>query len=139
MSVRGQFLRFAVVGVVGLAVDGIVLFACLNWLGTGLYAGRAVSYLAAASTTWLLNRIFTFPEADRSGTARQWMRFVLLNGIGGVANYGMYSLVVTFGPPVAALPYLGILAGSVTGLTFNFWMSRRYAFGLRSGSGTGGV
>ena len=48
---RAEFIRFGIVGVVGLLVDIAVLYLCLDISGLGLYASRVVSYLAAATTT----------------------------------------------------------------------------------------
>ena len=52
---RAEFIRFGIVGVVGLLVDIAVLYLCLDISGLGLYASRVVSYLAAATTTWALS------------------------------------------------------------------------------------
>jgi hypothetical protein len=79
----GQFLRFGLVGTAGFMVDAAALTAAMA-LGLGPYGGRVVSYLAAATFTWAMNRRFTFADADpRRGTA-QWGRFVAANGAGGV-------------------------------------------------------
>jgi putative flippase GtrA len=123
-----QFLRFGVVGVAGFLVDAGVLTAML-WLGLGPYAGRVVSYLAAASTTFALNRAWTFRSALREGpVAAQWGRFVLLNLMGFAANYGTYAALVAGTGIVAAYPVIGVAAGSVAGMFLNFGLSRRYVF-----------
>ena len=51
-TARRQFARFAAVGVIGFVVDSAVLYLCLHVAGLGLYGGRVVSYLVAATTTW---------------------------------------------------------------------------------------
>ncbi|TCH99752.1 GtrA family protein [Roseococcus sp. SYP-B2431] len=123
-----QFLRFGVVGVAGFLVDAGVLTAML-WLGLGPYAGRVVSYLAAASTTFGLNRAWTFRSASREApVAAQWGRFVLLNLIGFVANYGTYAALLAGTQTVAAHPVIGVAAGSLAGMFINFGLSRRYVF-----------
>jgi putative flippase GtrA len=123
-----QFLRFGVVGVAGFLVDAGVLTAML-WLGLGPYAGRVVSYLAAASTTFVLNRAWTFRTASREApVAAQWGQFVLLNLVGFVANYGTYAMLVAGTQIVAAHPVIGVAAGSVAGMFINFGLSRRYVF-----------
>jgi len=123
-----QFLRFGVVGVAGFLVDAGVLTAML-WLGLGPYAGRVVSYLAAASTTFALNRAWTFRSASREvPVAAQWGRFVLLNLVGFVANYGTYAALVAGTEVVAAHPVIGVAAGSLAGMFLNFGLSRRYVF-----------
>ncbi|MBU8537955.1 GtrA family protein [Falsiroseomonas tokyonensis] len=122
-----QFLRFGVVGTVGFLVDSAVLYAGLA-MGLGLYSGRAVSYVAAASTTWALNRAWTFRNAPRAPLARQWAVFLLVNLVGFACNYGTYAALVAFVPFVAAHPVIGVAAGAIAGLAGNFFLSRRFVF-----------
>jgi putative flippase GtrA len=122
-----QFLRFGVVGTVGFVVDTAVLYAGL-WLGLGLYSGRAVSYLAAATTTWALNRAWTFRGQGGGAAVRQWALFVLVNLIGFAFNYGTYAVLVGNVAQVAAHPVIGVAAGSLAGMVGNFVLSRRFVF-----------
>jgi len=122
-----QFLQFGMVGTIGFVVDTAVLYAGLA-LGLGLYGGRALSYVAAATTTWALNRAWTFRAADRTPAARQWAVFVLVNLLGFACNYGTYAVLVASLPVVAAHPVLGVAAGSLAGMVGNFVLSRRYVF-----------
>ena len=119
------------VGVVGFIVDSAVLYLCLHATGLGLYGGRVVSYLAAASTTWYLNRRLTF--GDRSPPGRQWARFVATNAIGALVNYGSYSIVVASLPAGTFVPLLGVAVGAIAGLGFNFTASRRFVFNADAG------
>jgi len=52
-------------GVAGFVVDSSVLYLCLHGTGLGLYGGRLVSYLAAASTAWYLNAGSPSPTVRR--------------------------------------------------------------------------
>lgn len=125
--VLGQFLRFGIVGTAGFVMDAAVLYAMLA-LGLGPYAGRVVSYLAAATLTFALNRAWTFRAAAHAPVARQWGVFVLLNLLGFAANYGTYAALVAGSATVATHPVLGVAAGSVAGMFINFAMSRRFVF-----------
>ncbi|MFL1460985.1 GtrA family protein [Roseococcus sp. DSY-14] len=122
----GQFLRFGVVGGVGFVVDAAVLLAAMA-LGLDKYSGRLLSYLAAVSTTFALNRAWTFRDrrSGEGGLAAQWARFAALNLVGFAANYGTYALLVAF---TATHPVLGVAAGALAGMGFNFALSRRYVF-----------
>ncbi|MXP61944.1 GtrA family protein [Roseomonas sp. M0104] len=120
-------LRFGVVGCVGFVVDTLTLYAALA-LGAGLYAGRALSYLVAASGNWALNRAWTFRTAHREAAGRQWALFLLVNLLGFVINYGTYAVLVSNVPLAAAHPVLGVAAGSVAGMASNFLLSRSYVF-----------
>ena len=125
--ILGQFLRFGVVGTAGFLMDAAVLYLMLA-LGLGPYAGRVVSYLAAATLTFALNRAWTFRAAARAPVARQWGAFVALNLLGFAANYGTYAALIGGSPLVAADPILGVAAGSVAGMFINFAVSRRFVF-----------
>ena len=126
--IEQQLLRFAVIGTLAFAVDTTTLYLGRGVLGLGLYSGRIVSFLVAATFTWAMNRRFTFPEARDAPMARQWLEFVSANGVGGLVNYGVYALLVTYVELVAAWPVLGVAAGSLAGLSFNFGASRGWVF-----------
>jgi putative flippase GtrA len=123
-----QLLSFAAVGVVGFVVDAGALHLAITMLGTGLYLGRALSYLLAASCTWALNRRYTFRDRRGANRIAEWGRFLAANALGGLINYGTYALLVTFQPRVAANPVLGVAAGSIAGLAVNFLLSRYAVF-----------
>lgn len=122
-----EFLRFGVVGTIGFVVDTAVLYAGLA-LGLGLYGGRAVSYLAAATTTWALNRLWTFRGRGDGPLHQQWALFLLVNLLGFAMNYGTYAALIAFVPMVAAHPVLGVAAGALAGMFGNFVLSRQLVF-----------
>jgi len=126
-AVLMEFLRFGVVGTIGFVVDTAVLYAGLA-LGLGLYGGRAVSYLVAASTTWALNRLWTFRGRGDGRVHRQWALFLLVNLLGFAMNYGAYAALIALVPMVAEHPILGVAAGAVAGMFGNFVLSRRLVF-----------
>ena len=123
----GQFLRFGVVGTIGFVVDTAVLYLAL-WLGAGFYGGRVISYLVAASGNWALNRAFTFPSSRDDHAHRQWVKFLVLNVFGAIANYGAYAALIGVGEPFRTYPVLAVAAGSLAGLVFNFTLSKRFVF-----------
>ena len=123
-----QLLSFSVVGAFGFLVDAGTLYLAMGLLGTGLYAGRLVSYLVAATATWALNRRYTFRDQRSPNRIAEWGRFLAANAVGGLVNYGTYALLVTVYPIVAAHPVLGVAAGSIAGLTVNFLLSRHAVF-----------
>lgn len=129
-----QLLSFSVVGVVGFVVDASVLYLAMHVLGAGLYVGRLLSYLAAATTTWALNRRYTFHAQRSPHKAAEWGRFMAANAVGGLVNYTTYAVLVTWSALAAGHPVLGVAAGSVAGLAVNFLLSRHVVF---RGSGSG--
>jgi putative flippase GtrA len=124
----GRFVRFSLVGIIGFIVDAATLSLCLWALQIGPYEGRLVSYLMAATTTWLLNRRFTFADAAPDRAPIQWSRFLAVNAIGGAVNYGVYAGLIATSALVATEPVLGVAAGSFAGLICNFTGSRLLVF-----------
>lgn len=128
LALIAQFFRFGVVGTVGFLVDAGVLWAMMA-LGAGPYGGRILSYVAAASATYALNRAWTFRSAARGApVARQWGLFLALNLLGFAANYGTYATLLSTTEAVARWPVLGVAAGSLAGMFINFGLSRRFVF-----------
>ena len=125
---HGQFIRFAAVGAAGFIVDVTVLYFGLYVLELGYFSGRLLSYFVAATATWYLNRHYTFVESDRSTPIRQWIGFLAANGIGGVVNFGTYSIVIIYGMNLPLAPLIGTALGSIAGLVFNFSASRTWIF-----------
>lgn len=121
-----QFVSFATIGAVAFFIDAAVLYAA-RALGIGLYSGRVVSFLAAATFTWAFNRRYTFPATGAAPIA-QWSRFLTANALGGFVNYGVYAALVAFVPLVHEHPVLGVAAGSLSGLVLNFIVSRQWVF-----------
>ncbi len=128
---RSQFLRFAAVGTAGFAVNEAVLFIFLRVFHLDPYSGQALAFLFAASFTWWGNRRLTFREhgaGTAHGMAREWAKFIAANALGGAVNYAVYAALVTFAPSPANNPFLGVVAGTLAGLVFNFTMSKRFVF-----------
>jgi putative flippase GtrA len=124
-----EFMRFAAVGTAAFVVDTTVLYLAL-WAGLGLYSGRVVSYLIAATFTWYGNRRITFATRARGVPAAtaEWGRFLLANLVGGAVNYATYAALVSQFGLVRAHPVLGVAAGAIAGLSVNFTLSKRVVF-----------
>lgn len=127
-AVWQQFIRFSMVGCIGFVVDATVLYLVMVQLDFGLYGGRVISYLCAATSTWALNRRYTFFGQRRAGRVGEWGRFLLVNAAGGLINFAAYAVVVTTFVVAAAHPVIGVAVGSVAGLLFNFSASRYFVY-----------
>lgn len=130
-ELRGQLFRFAIVGIAGLLVDLLVLYAALA-AGAGWYGGRALSFVCAVLVTWQINRRFTF-QAARSDTSRwrEWWRYFVAMSGGGALNYATYSLLVYLQPAFLtprSLALVSVCAGSVAGMGANFIGARYFVF-----------
>jgi putative flippase GtrA len=124
-----RFAAFCVAGTFGFIADVAVLWLVLDHLG--LYFGRVVSFMVAVTVTWIVNRHLAFRDRRAAARSREWLRYVAANSSGAVLNYGTYALMVSTLPLAAAYPYLGVAAGSIVGLAFNFTASNFLVFRRR--------
>ena len=127
MKLGRQFLSFAVVGAIGFVVDVAVLYLVAPLLGW--YGARVVSFLAAATATWALNRRYTFRRSEAS-VLREYLGYLVTMLGGAVVNYGAYVLVLHWATGPWA-PAAGVALGSCAGLVVNFLSARYLVFRAR--------
>jgi putative flippase GtrA len=128
MRVPSQFLRFALVGVVGFVVDAGVLQALVSLAGWGLITARLVAVPTAVFATWLLNRTITFPESHSGPALRSLLRYVAVSAAGAGVNFCVYGALVFASVSMAALPILPLAIGSIVALVVNYLGSKHFAF-----------
>ena len=121
-----QFARFGTVGVAGAIVDIATVYAAMATLG--LYLSGLLAYFLAVTTTWALNRAWTFAGRGSGSLLRQWLLFVAANGVGFVLNRGTFFVLVTLLPVCAQHPAIAVLAGVGAGMFANFNLSRSVVF-----------
>ncbi|MGO8952330.1 MAG: GtrA family protein [Rhodomicrobium sp.] len=121
-----QFVLFAVVGATGFAVDAGTLTLLIAAGLSPLFA-RLPSFLSAATYTWALNRRVTFRDKG-SSLVRQWLHFLAVNSAGGLVNLSVYTFLIWPDGAVTASPVAAAAAGSLSGLVFNFTLSRKFVF-----------
>ena len=127
MKLCRQFLSFAVVGAIGFVVDVAVLYLMAPLLGW--YGARVLSFLAAATATWALNRRYTFRRSQAS-VLREYLGYLGTMLGGAVVNYGAYVLVLHWATGPWA-PAAGVALGSCAGLVVNFLSARYLVFRAR--------
>ena len=125
-----RFMAFCVAGTLGFIADVAVLWLLLDHLG--LYLGRVMSFMVAVTVTWIVNRHLAFHDRRAAAWSREWVCYVAANSSGAVLNYGTYVLMVSTLPLAASYPYLGVAAGSIVGLVFNFTASNFLVFQRRA-------
>jgi len=135
-SRRATFFRFACVGGTISIIDAGVLYLLKDAPGFNVYLARVVSYAAAMSAGYLLNRYFTFHHLDRARVLwDELLRFFSVFAAGGLLNYGVFSLIVTLGSQLeltalqlALLPLAAVWIGGLAGMCFNFLLSHKLVF-----------
>ena len=120
------FLRFGVVGVLGFAVDTLVV-ALPRLVHGNLYLAQGIAYLVAATFTWWFNRRFTF-KVTTSPTIREWVAYLITNLSGGIANYVVFIIATRWSSFIYTHPVIAIGMGSLCGMVFNFIFSSLFVF-----------
>jgi putative flippase GtrA len=120
-----QIWRFALVGVVGYIVNAGIVEALAP--GVGPIWAQVFAFPVAVTVTWWLNRRYTFGASHRA-IHHEWLRFVLANALGWIANNGAYVWMIFSMPLAYKHPALAVAVGSLAGMILNFTMSRQIVF-----------
>jgi putative flippase GtrA len=136
MRLVDQLMRFSMIGAAGFVVDVGVLYL-LSRSGIDLYSARAGSFIAAASFTWLGNRLFTFAAAAslHRRLTGDWFLYLGAMTLGAAINYGVYALLITFIAVFHDHPWLAVAAGTGAALLINFTMARNVIYRSPSTNG----
>lgn len=127
MKLRGkQLFNFAAVGAVGFCIDAGVVWILIVCFGAGPFYARFVSYMAAATSTWWLNRNFTFYST--APALGEFARFLLANSLGAAINFAIYSTIVAWKGTDGFIPVAAVAAGVMPAMAANFVVSSTLVF-----------
>lgn len=125
-----RYLQFISVGASGMILD-LSSFSILSLL-LDVSAGISRASAIGIAMTWnfLLNRRITFRDSPDHSSARQYLKFCISSGAGGIVNWlvsmGSISMLPVTVPGKLGGAFLGILTGSI----FTFLLSRYWVFQL---------
>lgn len=120
---RQVLSRFLVVGAVGFCTDG----GLLSWLmgqGWTIVQARSLSFLAAVSITWWLNRVWTFRAVQPAAPRREYVLYFLTQVAGALINLLVFFVLVHAFETLRHLPLIPLAAGAAVAIVFNFSVSR---------------
>lgn len=123
-----RFSRFVVVGGIGFVVDASLLWLFAIRLDLGPFAGRGLSFAAAVTATWILNRRYTFRDRGSDRRGREAARYLAAQLVGNGINLLVYSAVVKWGPALEYLPLYALVLASGTAMMANYVMADRIVF-----------
>ncbi len=133
LGLSENFIRFGIVGVLGFCWDTGTVYALRPF--TNLYVAGTCGFLIAATANWVINRLWTYRHQQHAAPHVQWARFMTANAIGFVFNRGVFFTLVskyfsnaTKTDTFHTQPVLAIAAGSIAGLCFNYFLSKRFVF-----------
>lgn len=127
-STGRQASSFAMIGGIGFIVDGGILTILNSFFEVELLPARLVSFSAAVTTTWLLNRHRTFADRKEPRLVREWSRYAAVNGIGALLNMGIFFWLVARYEMLAEVPLVPLGIAASVALIFNFFASKYVVF-----------
>ena len=80
-----RFIKFCLVGGSGVAVDFGITFVGKELLRLNKYVANSLGFACAATSNYILNRIWTFASTDPH-VAEQYMRFIGFSLVGLAIN-----------------------------------------------------
>lgn len=81
----GKFLKFGVVGLSGTVIDFFFTWLCKEKLRWNKFISNSIGFILAATSNYLLNRIWTF-ESENPEVGREFLSFFLVSLIGLLLN-----------------------------------------------------
>jgi putative flippase GtrA len=126
-----RFVKFAIVGAIGMVVDLTVLTFSREVLGLPLSLAVASGFTVAVISNFTWNRLWTFPESRTRPITSQLVQFTIVNiiglGINEVIVLGLHPvfLLVTH-DPLAYLAAKVIAIGVV--LFWNYGANRLWTY-----------
>jgi dolichol-phosphate mannosyltransferase len=123
-----EFVKFSLIGFLGMCVDLTFTYVAKDiWL-LPFYIARAVGFVFALTSNFLLNRRFTFANAREGNLAKQYIRFFVICILGFFVNW-LISVYLYYNLPFFYSHYLiASFLGVLGGLTVNFTGSKFIVF-----------
>ncbi len=138
---RQRFLKFALVGSMGAAVD----FAVFNFLtqvaGLPPLLSSVFSFLTAMTHNFLWHRHWTFPESRSKRAMHQWAQFGAVSAVGlgirtllfSLIHAPLVALMAHFVPPLPLTPTfwgnnLSLAVVILTVMVWNFFANRVWTY-----------
>jgi putative flippase GtrA len=126
-----RFLKFAIVGAIGMVVDLTTLTIAHEWFGAPLPLAVAIGFTVAVISNFTWNRLWTFPESRQRPIRGQLVQFFIINAIGLGINEVVVAVVHPLFLQVAPDPpaYLAakVIAIGIV-LFWNYFVNRRWTY-----------
>ena len=115
------------VSLAGFAIDAVLLWTSL---GSGLSApvARLISLAWAMQATFVLNGLFVFRSLRPADLPRQWLAYMGCNGVGNLANYGLFVALVASRLPIVSIHYVALCLSALSAWAINYCGARLIAF-----------
>lgn len=115
-----KFSIFIIAGTIGFFTDFLSFLFFIN-LGINVNLSRALAFILAVQTTYIINNKYTFSEKKGSK-----LRYFTGQTIGVVINYSCFIYFYNYLTPNCTI--IAFIGGSVIALIYNFSVANLWAF-----------
>lgn len=126
-AIKPEVLKFAIVGSIGFCVDAGVMTYLLSNNFEILYA-RTFSFFLAASATWILNRVWTFEAAAKTGARKEYLTYFAYQILGALINLIIFFALLHFINSLRQIPAVPLAVGAAASMIFNYFSSKYFVF-----------
>jgi putative flippase GtrA len=125
-----EALKFGAVGGANTVLNYALFNALvLTVLADGQLKATVIATVVATTSSYFMNRHWTFRDRSKSAMRREYSLFFLFNAAGLVIELGVLA-VAKYGLDINGLLALNLVktVGLVLGMTFRFWSYRTFVF-----------
>jgi putative flippase GtrA len=123
-----RVLRFGLVGVAGAAVHLGAFWLLQRLTGMGNSPAWIMAFVLAATSTWFMNRHFTFQDQASTAQTNEWLRYLGIAGLGAVAHFATFETAIRFFAFFENHPALAIVPGSLASFAVTYAGSALFVF-----------
>ena len=84
-----KFLKFGVVGILGMAVDFLITWLCKEKLQFDKYISNSIGFIIAATSNYFFNRVWTF-QSTNNQIVKEYSSFLLIS----IFGLGLNNLII---------------------------------------------
>jgi putative flippase GtrA len=118
-----KFLKFAAVGFSGLFVDYAFTYIFKEWVKVQKFIANSIGFTIAASTNYILNRIWTF-ESENPEIAFEYTSFLIISIIGlGINNLVLWLILRKFKINFYVAKFFAIVVVTLWNFLANFFIT----------------
>jgi len=121
-----EITKFGIIGIFNMALD-TAIFNLLFFMGP--IKAQVIATVIAATSSYFMNRHWTFRHRARSGLRREYILFFVFNGV-GLAITGAVIGLAKYGFEIEDRLWLNIvrLVGIAVATVFRFWAYQKWVF-----------
>lgn len=125
LNIAREFLKFAIVGLVGTFINIAVLYVLTEYFGVYYIFSAVVSFVISMTHNFLLNKIWTFKEPLKSEFRKKYVQFSLVSIMALMIN--LFFLYI-FTEIIGVYYILSQLIAIGIALIINFLGNRKWTF-----------